>query len=262
VMAAGAAEAAGIGASALTLVSHALCPYVQRVAIVLHEKGLAFERRTIDLAHKPDWFLALSPLGKTPVLQVRGHSLFESAVICEYLDEIAMPALHPQDPLQRARHRAWMEFGSTVLNGIGAFYAAPDEALLQARAQELRSRWVQLEEALGEFSGVGPYFAGPDFGMVDVVFGPVFRYFDVIDTLPGMADMGLWRDVPRVLHWRAALARRASVQQAVRADYAEGLHAFLLARGSALSRRMEAGAVYRTAPPQSAQVPGASPSSV
>ena len=40
--------------AALTLVSHALCPYVQRVAIVLHEKGLAFERRTIDLARKPD----------------------------------------------------------------------------------------------------------------------------------------------------------------------------------------------------------------
>ena len=50
-------------APALTLVSHALCPYVQRVAIVLHEKGLAFERRTIDLARKPDWFLAISPLG-------------------------------------------------------------------------------------------------------------------------------------------------------------------------------------------------------
>ena len=114
--------------AALTLVSHALCPYVQRVAIVLHEKGLAFERRTIDLARKPDWFLAISPLGKTPVLQVRGQSLFESAVICEYLDEVAMPVLHPQDPLQRARHRAWMEFGSAVLNTIGAFYAAQDEA--------------------------------------------------------------------------------------------------------------------------------------
>jgi len=233
-------NAAAAGAPALTLVSHALCPYVQRVAIVLREKGLAFERRTIDLAHKPDWLLAISPLGKTPVLQVRGQSLFESAVICEYLDEVAMPALHPQDPLQRARHRAWMEFGSTVLNTIGAFYAAPDEAALQARAQELRGRFVQLEEALGAFGGAGPYFAGPDFGMVDVVFGPVFRYFDVIDTLPGVDDLGVWRDLPRVLHWRTALAARASVRQAVGADYAEGLRAFLRARGSALSRRMDA----------------------
>lgn len=243
---------AEVSAPALTLVSHALCPYVQRVAIVLHEKGLAFERRTIDLARKPDWFLALSPLGKTPVLQVRGQSLFESAVICEYLDEVAMPKLHPQDPLQRARHRAWMEFGSTVLNTIGAFYSAPDEAALQARERDLRSRFVQIEEALGQRSGPGPYFAGPDFGMVDVVFAPVFRYFDVIDEvidavvdkavdgMPGEEALRLWQGLPRVAHWRTALAARTSVQQAVGADYAEGLRRFLRARGSALSRRMGA----------------------
>ncbi len=231
----------GAGAApGLTLVSHALCPYVQRVAIVLHEKGLAFERRTIDLAHKPGWFLAISPLGKTPVLQVRGQSLFESAVICEYLDEVGMPMLHPQDPLQRARHRAWMEFGSTVLNTIGAFYSAPDEATLQARALDLRGRFEQIEEALSQHRAEGPYFAGPDFGMVDVVFGPVFRYFDVIDDLPGVADLGLWQGLPQVAHWRAALAARTSVQQAVGPDYADGLRRFLRTRGSALSRRMGA----------------------
>ena len=56
---------------ALVLVSHALCPYVQRAAIVLAEKGVAFERRDVDLADKPDWFRAVSPLGKTPVLLVQ-----------------------------------------------------------------------------------------------------------------------------------------------------------------------------------------------
>ncbi len=49
----------------LHLMSHALCPYVQRAVIALTEKGLAFERTTIDLAAKPAWFLDLSPLGKT-----------------------------------------------------------------------------------------------------------------------------------------------------------------------------------------------------
>ena len=76
--------------------------------------------------------------------------------------------------------------------------------------------------------------------MVDVVFGPVFRYFDVIDTLPGVDDLALWQGLPLVQQWRAALAARPSVQQAVGADYAEGLRAFLRARGSALSRRIHA----------------------
>ena len=54
----------------LTLVSHLLCPYVQRAAIALREKDVPFERVVIDLANKPDWFVAISPLGKVPLLRV------------------------------------------------------------------------------------------------------------------------------------------------------------------------------------------------
>jgi glutathione S-transferase len=219
----------------LTLVSHGLCPYVQRAAIVLAEKGLPFKRREIDLARKPDWFLRISPLGKTPVLLVGDTPLFESAVICEYLDEAHEPRLHPAPALARARHRAWMEFGSGLLKLIGAFYSAPDEAALQARAAEIHQRLRQLEAVLG----AGPYFAGPHFGLVDAVFGPVFRYFEVFDAL---GDFGLWQDLPRVQAWRRALAARPSVAGAVRADYPQRLQAFLRARGSALSRRLPAGA--------------------
>lgn len=92
----------------LSLVSHALCPYVQRVAIVLHKKGAAFERRDVDLSDKPAWFLSISPLGKTPGLIAGDEPIFESAVICEYLEEILAPRLHPRDPVNRARHRSWI----------------------------------------------------------------------------------------------------------------------------------------------------------
>lgn len=215
----------------LVLISHALCPYVQRAAIVLMEKGIAFDRQDIDLANKPDWFLQVSPLGKTPVLQVDGEAIFESAVICEYLEDTALPRLHPANALQRARHRAWMEFGSAVLNLIGAFYSAADEATLLARAADIRARFVQIEAALGD----GPFFAGEAFSIVDAVFGPVFRYFDVID---GIGDFGWWDGLPRLQRWRGALAGRLSVAQAVRPDYPEKLRVFLLARRSALSRRI------------------------
>ena len=124
---------------ALTLVSHALCPYVQRAAIMLTDKGAAFERRDVDLAHKPDWFKAVSPLGKTPVLLVGAVPVFESAVICEYLDDTIAPRLHPEGALERARHRAWVEFASAVLNSIATFYNASDEESLGQRAEELRA---------------------------------------------------------------------------------------------------------------------------
>lgn len=220
---------------ALTLISHPLCPYVQRAAIAMAEKGIAIERIDIDLGDKPAWFLQLSPLGKTPVLLVDGQPVFESAVICEYLDETVAPRLHPQDALARARHRGWMEFGSAVLSGIGAFYSAPDEAALADRATALQRLFAQVEAQLALRSEAGPYFAGARFTLVDAVFGPVFRYFDVFDRI---GDFGVFTGLPHVAVWRAALAARPSVAGAVGADYGDRLRAFLRARQGALAARM------------------------
>ena len=60
-------------------------------------------------------------MGKVPVLIVDENKvLFESAVICEYLNEITFGSLHSKDPLEKARHRAWIEFGSGILGSIGS----------------------------------------------------------------------------------------------------------------------------------------------
>lgn len=221
----------------IILVSHALCPYVQRAAIVLSEKGVPFERRDVDLANKPDWFLRLSPTGKTPMLLVDGHALFESAAICEYLDETALPRLHPANAVQRAKHRAWMEFGSGMLTQIGLFYNATDDGALRHRARAIHARFSQLEPVLGR----GPYFDS-SFSIVDAVFGPVFRYFDVFETL---ADFGFFDGLPKVSAWRAALAVRPSVRQAVSPRYNELLLAFILKREAAALARLATGAVAR-----------------
>lgn len=116
-------------AAPYTLVSFDLCPYVQRAAIVLAEKGIPFTRRDVDLSMKPDWFKAISPLGKVPLLVVGQEVLFESSVIVEYLEEVTDHPLHSADPLTRARHRAWMEFGSAMLADIWVVETTKDDAL-------------------------------------------------------------------------------------------------------------------------------------
>jgi glutathione S-transferase len=213
----------------LKLISHKLCPYVQRAVIALTEKGVGFERIDIDLASKPDWFLAISPLGKTPVLLVGDKAIFESAVILEYLEETQPKPLHPADALMRAEHRAWIEFGSTVLNDIAGFYAAPDEATFKVKTSQLERRLARLEER----AAASPWFEGESFSLVDAVFGPVFRYFDVFDEI---ADFGILAGKPKLLCWRKALAARPSVRMAVSADYAALLRAFLDRRNSWISR--------------------------
>lgn len=216
----------------LKLISHSLCPYVQRPVISLTEKNVSFERVDIDLANKPDWFFALSPLAKTPVLVVDGRAIFESAVILEYLEETQPNPLHPADPLTRAEHRAWMEFGSTVLNTIAGLYSATDLASFQAKVHDLSIKFDQLESRLGD----GPYFSGAHFSLVDTVFGPIFRYFDVFDQF---VDLGVFDEKPKVSAWRESLGRRPSVQTAVSEDYATILLGFLIKKGTHLSRMID-----------------------
>jgi glutathione S-transferase len=215
----------------LTLISHHLCPYVQRAVIALTEKGVPFERVYVDLTDKPDWFLALSPLGKTPVLKVGATAIFESTVILEYLEETQPRPLHPADPLARAEHRAWIEFGSSVLNDIWGFYVAPDRDTFEAKAGILADKFARLERRIGQ----GPYFDGADFSLVDAVFGPVFRYFDVFDRIGNFAIL---TGKAKVAAWRAALSRRLSIKNAVASDYEARLWTFLEPRRSYLSRAM------------------------
>lgn len=210
----------------LTLISHHLCPYVQRAAIVLAEKGVPFTRRYVDLAAKPDWFLAISPLGKVPLLIVTQHDgidavVFESAVICEYLEETQPGArLHPADPLTRAQHRGWIEFGSSILSDLWGFETAKDAESYYAKRQALLDKFGRVETELADT----PFFAGTAFSLVDAVFAPIFRYFDVFDTI---APTGVFDALPRVMAWRKALGTRQSVREAVTDDYGDRLKVFL-----------------------------------
>jgi glutathione S-transferase len=213
----------------LRLISHTLCPYVQRVAIVLAEKAVPFERVTIDLAAKPAWFMALSPLGKTPVLQVGNRALFESAVILEYVEEVHPPSMHPSDPLSRADHRAWIAMGSAILDDIAGLYSAPDAATFEAKQLRLAEHFARLEARLV----AEPWFDGAAFSLVDAAYGPVFRYLDAFDRI---VDLGLLAGRPKLGRWRTALRERPSIRAAVQADYPESLMAFLAARPSHLAR--------------------------
>ncbi|MFL1485122.1 glutathione S-transferase family protein [Marinobacter sp. LN3S78] len=221
------------------LITHVLCPYVQRSVIALQEKRIPYRRTDIDLSNKPDWFQQISPLGKVPVLVAEGKgALFESAVICEYLDEVTPGTLHPEDPWRRADHRAWIEFGSGILTEIARMYSGATREAFDKACDTLRVRFRQLDERLDN----GPWFAGETFCLIDAVYGPIFRYFDVFDTA---LDLDIFQNVEKVQLWRGHLRTRESVRQAVTADYPERLLAFVGNRGSYMSS-LVAGANHET----------------
>src|ERR1700756_4046514 len=160
------------------LVSFETCPWVQRSAIVLREKNTEFELRHIKADNRPDWFLAISPHKKVPVLTIDDKvTLFESNAINEYLDEMVAPRLHPEDPIQRAINRAWTDYVPTFASSVtGCAYAATEEAYKKAIAK-IPEAFGRLEKAL-ETQGTGPFFNGKDYSLIDAAYAPFLqRYF-------------------------------------------------------------------------------------
>lgn len=219
----------------LTLISHPLCPFVQRAAIVLLEKGVEFDRINVDLSAKPDWFLALSPTGKVPLLKVRQDNsedaiLFESAVICEYINETHEETpMYPVDAVSRARHRAWIEFAVQTYAEGWQFLHARDSATADSKRASFRERLSKLESEIG----TGPFFGGSTFGMVDATYAPLFRYFGIVDALVAQQ---VFAGLPRISAWRTALAERPSVKAAVVDDYASRFLIHLRDQGALMAQ--------------------------
>ena len=213
----------------LLLVSHTLCPYVQRAAIVLLEKNIPHRRHYVDLANKPDWFLKISPLAKTPVLVVNNKPLFESAVICEFLNEYFQLAMLPNTPIERARHRAWIAYSSSILDTIARLYSAEDAANLENQTLQLDKLIARLEKELDAVN----YFSHSEFTLVDAAFAPAFRYFEVFREF---YQHDFFAHTTKIDRWAGKLLAQQSVKNAVSSSYPKQLRNFVRNKRSELSR--------------------------
>jgi glutathione S-transferase len=200
------------------LVSFKTCPWVQRSAIVLREKNTPFELRHIESDNRPDWFLAISPHKKVPVLSVDDKvTLFESNAINEYLDETISPRLHPEDPVQRAVNRAWTDYVPTFASAVtGTAYAATESDYDKAAAKTPEA-FDRLEKAL-EKQGSGPFFNGAKYSLVDAAFTPFLQRYFFLDRIK---RVGLIEKFPRLKAWAEALMNRPSTHSFPAAEFEE-----------------------------------------
>ena len=199
------------------LVSFKTCPWVQRAAIVLREKNIDFEFRHIDRDNRPDWFLAISPHRKVPVLRIDDKvSLFESNAINEYLDETIAPRLHPEDPVQRAINRAWTDFLPTFSEMVTGQAYADDEAEYKADIAKIPQAFEKLEGALKAQSPQGPFFNGEKYSLVDAAYAPFLQRYYYLDRIK---PLGIIEKFPRVKAWAEALLKRPSTHSFPEAEF-------------------------------------------
>jgi len=213
------------------IIGHRICPYVQRVVILMEEKQIPYKRTDIELHNKPKWLVNVSPTGKVPVLLVNdSQAIFESGVICEYLDEVSGGSLHPIDSLGKANHRAWIEFASDILNLVAKIiYRDKSDICVDASLTEIASKLRMVEGKLSK----GRYFSDVGFHIIDGVYATLFRYFEVFERL---TQVDLYADLPHIKRWSQALLKRESVQQAVPKNYNQLLLGFMKRANCYLTR--------------------------
>jgi len=184
-----------------------------------------YEITYIDRNKRPDWFLAVSPHSKVPVLLVDDkEALFESNAIAEYLDETAAPRLHPEDPLARARNRAWTDYVTTFASAISTTAYSDSEEEFATRAAKITEPVSKLNDALGKRGNAGPYFNGPKFSLVDAAYAPFLQRYTFMDRIK---PLGIIEKFPHLTAWRDALlsapAVKASTVPNIEAVWQEGL---------------------------------------
>ena len=149
----------------------------RKVRIALIEKGLEFERITIDLTKReqknPD-YLKIHPFGQIPALDDEGFVVYDSTVINEYLeDEYPYPSLMPSDSEGRARARMMEDFRDSHFNPYFVHLIQESRKPEAERdAQRIDNAKVEITKAFdrteAELQGKD-YLAGP-FSLADVAF--------------------------------------------------------------------------------------------
>jgi glutathione S-transferase len=215
----------------LELVSFKICPFVQRAVITLRHKQTAFKLTHIDLSDPPDWFKAISPFGRVPLLRVdKQHVIFESAVIDEFLDETTSGHLLPDDPLLRAQNRSWIEFGTACLLDLSAQMHADDKQSFDSNREELKSKLKWLEAKLDQ----PPYFNGDTLSLVDFSYAPLFMRADILNIDDQLYPVD---HLPRTAAWGRRLLELPAVQDSVVTDFPELLRDHIRAKAPYAAQR-------------------------
>lgn len=215
----------------IKVISHTICPFVQRVTAALEAKGMPYEIEFIELSDKPDWFLEISPNGQVPVLLTEnGTTLFESDAIVEYLDEVAPPLEHDVSPEQRALDRAWAYQATKHYLPQCGTMSSHDEQTFIDRNAKLQKLFAKAERALGD----GPFFKGESLSNIDVAWLPLLHRANIVREHTGFDFVA---DYPKVGAWQHALLDLPITKNSVAKQFEERFVAFYLSESTHLGRK-------------------------
>jgi len=198
------------------------CPFVQRVWLVLEEKKIPYQYIEVNPYNKPQSLLKLNPRGLVPTLEYNSKPLYESNVVCEFLEEAYpdhSPHLLPSDPYERARTRIWADYCTSriipAFHRFLQFQPLSDKEGLKEKQTEFLNH---LQEFTSEMNESGPFFLGSEPSLIDFVVAPfavrlwVFDHYKGGLGIPEEGQGGTYENVwARWRKWLNAIQQRESV---------------------------------------------------
>ena len=197
----------------MILYSGTSCPFSHRCRIVLHEKGMDFEIKDVDMHAKPEEIAAMNPYGQVPILVERDLVLYESNIINEYIDErFPHPQLMPADPVMRARARLFLHnFERDLFSYIRDVQNGTPKVAENARTI-IRDNLASIAPIFARQK----YMLGEEYTMLDVAIAPLLWRLDHYGiNLPKQAAT-LLKYAERIFSRPAFIAALTPIEKAMR----------------------------------------------
>jgi glutathione S-transferase len=187
-------------------------PFVRKVMVFSHETGLneRIEKiRSVTSMRKPNLnLMQVNPWSKIPTLITdEGLALFDSDVICEYLDtQHDGPKLHPTDPASRWQALRWRAFGSEMLDALILWRNERERPNAQQLPELIEAFKTKLAAGIRQLEREADALCAAPFAVGHIAIGCALGYID-----QRFADLDWQPEHPQLAGWHASFKRRPSV---------------------------------------------------
>lgn len=187
-----------------------ICPFVEKIKILLNVKNVHCEVCEVNIRSKPEWFIKLAPEATVPLLEVKDQAgkirfINESTIICDYLDEISGTSLYPSDFVEKTFNKLWIKKADLLI--FDAYY------MIHAKSEEeFHEKKIVVYKKLSALESIiddTPYFNGFDFSMIDIVYAPIFFRFECLSRL---YHIHLLKEFPKLKAWSESILNKNGVK--------------------------------------------------